>query len=404
MKKLIYLISLILAFGFSQISVVAATGDILQTFNNPTKKEKDQFGSSIATVGKNILIGDYNHNGGTAYLFDINGTLLHTFNNPTPTDYDYFGYCVAAMGNNILIGALNDDFGTNKGGAAYLFDGQSYNLLHTFNNPGAGRSDMFGLSITTVGNKVVIGAPGVGGAGKMCGAVYVFDSTTYKLAHTINNPKPEEDDDQFGFSLAAVNSNIAISSKYHNTDTIKGHGVGTAYLFDTNGVVLATFENPDPNKSQQFGQSMAALGNNVLIGADLIGTAAYLFDPNGSLLVRFRNPEAGGGGWFGQAVAALGNNVLIGARGHDNFSGDVYLFDGKTGDLLFTFQNPTREKNDGFGNFVTTIGNNILIGAPGDHSNGNVGGAVYLIEGNPYRRSAKPAQKSKLMELTDGKE
>jgi len=363
MKKMVCLLACVVLGGFGQTLTLAGRGGLLQTFRNPGMKQEDCFGSSVTALGKKVLVGAYAH-GGAVYLFDANGTLLHTFNNPSPRDYDYFGYCVAPMGNNVLIGALNDDSGINKGGAVYLFDANG-TLLHTFSNPGAGRNDMFGLSVTTVGNKIVVGAPGMGGAMRMCGAVYVFDASTFKLLRTINNPRPEEDMDQFGFSVAAVGGKIAISSKYHNTDTIKGHGVGAAYLFDTNGVLLTTFENPDPNKSQQFGQSMAA----------------YLFDPNGTLLLRFRNPDPGGGGWFGQAVAAFDNNVLIGARGHDNFSGDVYLFDGKTGNLLFTFQNPTRGKNDGFGNFVTTIRNNILIAASGDHSNGNVGGAVYLIEG-----------------------
>ena len=60
--------------------------------------------------------------------------------------------------------------------------------------------------------------------------------------------------------------------------------VGAAYLFSTNGTLLASFTNPTPAVNDQFGFSVAALGNDrVLIGAlqnDTGATdagAAYLF-------------------------------------------------------------------------------------------------------------------------------
>ena len=63
------------------------------------------------------------------------GDLLHTFLNPTPAADDYFGYSVAGVGSNVLVGAMGHSTGAPGAGAAYLFDGTTGALLHTFLNP-----------------------------------------------------------------------------------------------------------------------------------------------------------------------------------------------------------------------------------------------------------------------------
>ena len=69
----------------------------------------------------------------TVYLFELDtGFLLHTFLNPFPDNSDLFGSSITAVGSNILIGAHNDDSGGNNVGAAYLFDGSTFDLLHIF--------------------------------------------------------------------------------------------------------------------------------------------------------------------------------------------------------------------------------------------------------------------------------
>src|SRR6476619_3453993 len=62
-------------------------------------------------------------------------------------------------------------------------------------------------------------------------------------------------------------------------------------------VLLRTFNNPTPALDDNFGSSMAALGNDrVLIGARYDDTTAtnagavYLFHTNGTLLTTFTNP------------------------------------------------------------------------------------------------------------------
>ena len=86
-----------------------SVGDLVLTLTNPTPAVGDGFGSSVAAVGNNILVGVPNDdtnavNSGAAYLIDgTTGALLLTFTNPTPAIGDFFGYSVAAVGNNILV-------------------------------------------------------------------------------------------------------------------------------------------------------------------------------------------------------------------------------------------------------------------------------------------------------------
>src|SRR5260221_14150517 len=64
----------------------------------------------------------------------------------------------------------------------------------------------------------------------------------------------------------------------------------------------------------------------------------------GDLLLTINNPTPAAFDNFSISVAAVGNNVLIGALGDNtggNDSGAAFLFDGATRALLQTFVNPT---------------------------------------------------------------
>ena len=115
----------------------AATGELLRTFLNPSPAAGEQFGYSVAAVGDKVLIGaDMADDetgiakAGAAYLFDADtGELLQTFHNPTPQTGDHFGYFAAAVEGNVLVGAYADDTVGPDAGAAYLFDSETGDLL-----------------------------------------------------------------------------------------------------------------------------------------------------------------------------------------------------------------------------------------------------------------------------------
>jgi len=119
--------------------------------------------------------------------------------------------------------------------------------------------------------------------------------------------------------------------------------------------------DPAATPGDNFGWSIATVGNNVTVGAPQTGFpidangqsaaplnsgAAYLIDGrNGNVLLTFTEPAVNGiepspGDEFGWAVGALGNDVLVGAPHANGGLGAVFLFDGETGKLERTFTPP----------------------------------------------------------------
>ena len=323
-------------------------GSLLTTFTNPTPLGFDNFGYAVAAMGNDrVLIGAFGDDmnapdAGAAYLFSTNGTLLTTFVNPSPADGnnfgDNFGYAVAAMGNDrVLIGAFGDDMNATNAGAAYLFSTNG-TLLTTFANPTPALNDNFGNAVAAVGSdRVLIGAKRDDTGAIRAGAAYLF-SANGGLLTTFTNPTPFSDD-LFGYAVAAMgNDRVLIGA---NSDDFGAQDTGRAYLFSANGTLLATFNNPTPQSFDSFGSSVAAVGSDrVLIGAEGDNTgapsagAAYLFSTNGTLLATINNPTPFSDDLFGDAVAAVGSDrVLIGAPSDNTVAsgaGAAYLFSTET--------------------------------------------------------------------------
>jgi len=105
----------------------ATTGALLQTFNNPTPAPDDIFGWSVSISGDKALIGARQdgtavYDAGSAYLYDVTtGNLLQTFNNPTPAGNDQFGWSVSIDGDKLVVGAPYDDTGATNAGSVYLY-------------------------------------------------------------------------------------------------------------------------------------------------------------------------------------------------------------------------------------------------------------------------------------------
>ena len=309
--------------------------------------------------------------------------LLRTFNNPTPAVGDNFGQCMAALGQDrVLIGAPYDDtYGTNAG-VAYLFHTNG-TLLTTFTNPHPTISystlgDWFGNAISTLGNDlVVIGAP-------YEGKVYLF--TTNGSLVTNLTPSNQSDSFSFGAAVSAFgNDRILIGAPESNWDNNYYDWFGAAYLYSTNGSLLATFSNPDRPFVFGLGCAAAVLGNDrVLIGASGYDSgAAYLYNTNGTLLMTFTNPAPSHGDYFGKSVVVAGTDrVLVSAPAFGTNTGAVYLFN-TNATLLMTISNPTPASYDNFAWGMAMLGSDrVVIGAPGDDTTGTNAGSAYVFDFN----------------------
>ena len=295
-------------------------GTVLATFTDPGSGA--EFGIAITTLG-NDRVASGSEYGYSVYLFTTNGVLVRTITDPAQP----MGSAVAAFGNDkLLIGApwSNENSDTwDVYGAAYLYSTNGTRLT-TFDNPSPGTVNGLGYSVAAFGNdRVLIGASGES-TGR--GAAYLFHTNGTRLM-TFTNPAPNIYD-YYGRSIAAVGTDrVLVGSPAYNTN---GEAV---HLFNINGTLLLTITNPAPAAGDWFGHRIAVLGSDrVVIGApddDTTGQSsgsAYVFNLNGTLLATINNPAPGVGDRFGLRVEAFDNdNVLIGAP-QDNGVGSAYLF------------------------------------------------------------------------------
>jgi hypothetical protein len=366
------------------------------TLNDPSVTPGDVFGTSVAIDGSRALIGSPGDstnglNVGQAYLFDTtSGALLQTFGDPTPTSRDNFGTSVAIEGTNVLIGAIGDGTRGVNVGQAYLFDAITGSLLRTFDDPTPTLADQFGVSVALSNGKALIGARNDDSAGSNVGQAHLFDIGSGALLQTFNDPTPTGTD-LFGDAVALDGNTALIGARLDKTNGIQA---GQAHLFDaTTGSLLHTLDDPTPAVSEQFGFSVAVNGSRALVGAPAESTdgivvgRAYLFDTaSGALQQTFRDPTITTADLFGSSVALHGNNVLIGAPLDDSNGtdvGQVHLFDAVTGALLRTFDDPTVTTQDRFGSAIALDSGNVLVGAPRDASAGSSVGQAHLFPLEP---------------------
>jgi hypothetical protein len=313
-------------------------GSLLTTFTNPhpayvSPYADNQFGCALATLGGDrVVIGS--PQSAKTYLFTTNGALVQTLNSSNIYDY-HFGDAVAAVGNDrVLIGAHQSYFNSDlyyEDGVAYLYSTNG-TLLTTFNNPQADQVNFkeFGYAVAAFGSDRVLISANDYGSGH--GAAYLFN-TNGALLTTFTNPAPVLFD-YFGHSIAAASTDRILVGAPGSSAAANG---GAVYLFNTNGTLLLTITNPTPAVNDRFGEQMAMLGNDrVIIGASGDDTgvtdagSAYVYDVDGTLIATLNNPAPASGDWFGSRVAAFGNEgAIIGAIFDDagaTNAGSAYLF------------------------------------------------------------------------------
>lgn len=213
-------------------------GNLLNTIPNPSGNDYEYFGYSLAMLGDNILAGaPTKHEAiGSAYLMDVDGNVLQTFQSPTGAQGEHFGYSVESFGDNVLVSAPGNQKGWSvTPGAVYLFDSEDGSLLRTFLNPTPEPGDHFGTSVAMVGGNVLIGAALDNTTGANGGAAYLFDGSTGDLMHTFLSPA-ESSSFLFGGSVAAVGNDILVGAYGENGATV---AAGRAYLFKG-------FSEPEP--------------------------------------------------------------------------------------------------------------------------------------------------------------
>ena len=211
-------------------------------------EDSDQFGSSVAISGDNVLVGARYEDGlgthrGAAYVFDRNQGGSDNWGQvtkltaSTPEDAAYFGCSVALSGDFAVVGAYAEDVAGTDLGAAYVFDrtqggpdnwGQVAKLVAS----DAEDSDQFGSSVAISGDNVVVGARYEDGQGTSRGAVYIYgrnhggaDTWGEVMKLTASDAK---DQDWFGFSVDIDGDYALVGAPYVDG---AGSNRGAVYIF-----------------------------------------------------------------------------------------------------------------------------------------------------------------------------
>ena len=307
------------------------TGALIQTLSNPSAGA-DAFGTDVSIEGNIALIGAHGDSNsfagdGSAYLFDITtGAMLFKLNNPDLTASDNFGIDVTLEGNYAVVGAhKNDPGGVTDAGTVYLFDKGTGAFMRAIDNPDPDNGDVFGNYTKVQGDTLFVGSWSNDNEVADTGSVYAFDIPTGNLLYTINNPTPENAD-RYGYSFD-VDGNYMVISAYSSDEA--DAGAGSVYIHDTaTGDLLHTITSPVPTAGAGFGRSVAIEGNTVLVQGFADGNT-YMFD------VDFGDADTLYGGAGSDILYGLyGDDVLVGGAGADRLyggeGGDRFVFEGAT--------------------------------------------------------------------------
>jgi hypothetical protein len=398
------------------------------TLRDPHFELGRDFGFSLAVGDGSIVVGDPRAlqreptfgqfvERGRAYLFDRgNGhqlirELLHPFPTGSPSFpianrvlTDGFGWSVAVVDNRAFVGVPFRPFGGLRDEPASEGLVLRYDIQNS--DPGlvaiADRDHgYFGSALTffqspSRGVQLIVGNPDrFFDPGPSPGSVTVLSS------ELIGVPDINSD---YGASVAVVSNRLLLVGD-PGVDP-NGLDSGAAYLHDLgDGIftLLRTFLHPAGLAGSKFGASVAALGNNAIIGApgeSFESGAVYYFDSlTGVSLPTFLNPTPAGGDRFGFSISIVGDKVLIGAPGDDTLgtdAGAAYLFDAATGELLQTFFSPSPLAGAQFGFSLAAVDENrFAVGAPSP----NVAldpGAVYVLSIPPRVTITAPGQAATL--------
>lgn len=206
----------------------AETGAILQTYRIPESSGQDNFGYSLAATGNIVAISAPGSdiegtNSGRVYVYDVNtGELLHTLKSPNAVTEGNFGFQVRTRGNDILVGAPGEQ-------RAYAFDGNSGQLLQTYRNPLPAPGSVFGSTVGAAGHFVLVGDPHATVAGQgLAGRAYLFKGNSSELVQRYEDPTPGGEQ-RYGVGVTGGNGNIVISA---DQEIVNGlHKAGQLYVY-----------------------------------------------------------------------------------------------------------------------------------------------------------------------------
>ena len=226
----------------------------------------DQFGRAVAVGCKKIVVGAsaYNSNEGKVYIYDLDGTNEIKISNPITTGGGYFGYDVAIGDGRIVVGAP----GNGQGGTAYLYDLEG-NLVETL-NPFVGAGEFFGNAVDIGCGRIVIGAPYYS---NNKGRAFIFDLNGVEIRMFYDHFSGQMGGQQFGRAVAIGCGKIIVGSPEYDYSYSGSFGTsrGIASIYDLSGnklrsIYYAGNAGSNFNAGGDFGENLAIGDGRIVAG------------------------------------------------------------------------------------------------------------------------------------------
>lgn len=370
-----------------------------------------EFGSDVAISGDTIVVGaagtEFLH--GAAYIFRRNhggGNQWGEVVKLSPSDSmpaDRFGWSVAISGDTAVVSSLYSDNGSDRIGAAYVFERNYGGLNHwgevlKITASHGDVADNFGDSVSISCNTIAIGAP----LHETNGAVYVYErsygGTNSWGEVTKITSSTTTINDRFGFHTAIDNDTIAVGSPGYDH---VGTNSGAAFVFRRNPINLYDWYEEirltasDAASHDHFG-FVGINGERILVGANYDDHSGY--ENAGSAYIFERNDE-GPALWMetakltsckishttglGFAAAIDGETVLLGSAGSTLSSPTLVFQQEQAGSWSGVTELIASdvEAFDVFGMSIDISGGTAVVASKRDDDNGFNSGSAYVFEG-----------------------
>jgi hypothetical protein len=292
------------------------------------------FGQSLGLLGDTIVVGSWG--AGCAFVFQRSAagawSQVAVLKPSDGMRGNSFGFSVAISTPGIIL--VGDPSRDDWRGAVYAFaksDGvwrQTAELIP----PHAKAGLAFGWSVGVDGSTAGVGAPslGTGNGSRQPGEGFVYrpgPAGGWSEAARLRIPGSRVGD-LFGRAVAVTGRDVVMSATGGN---VQNPGDGAAYVFVPTASGYAEGTSLLPARPDGFGYSVAALGPEILVGAnqqDKVRGAVYVFCANGlggwPLQQVLTSSKRVVNGRFGQSVALDNSLLLIGANSVGD--GAAYIF------------------------------------------------------------------------------